>query len=493
MSYQGKLLKNTAIIALGKISTQILSYILLPLYTAKMVTEEYGSYDFICTLSVFLCPIITLLIEECMFRFLIDADTDGKRKSIVTQTVIYTAIGTLVFIPISFLVMNLATNWQWNMQLMFTTFVVSNIMITLTTSLARGLSKIKLYSISSFILGIVTIIAQIIILLITPTAFGMLLANTIANIVVALFIAWRLKFRKLLGKFNKKMMKGMIKYSFPLVPNNISWLIINMSDRLLLTSMVSSAANGIYAIAAKFPNIITVFYSYFSLAWKEQAAKIVKDKDLNKHYNGIYHDTKRVMYSIMLLLIAVMPIAFPILINAQYSEAFMYMPMIMVATYFMDLSRFYGGIFEAYKNTKIMGTTTFAAAIINLIIDLALLKFIGIWAACISTLVADFAIYLYRKYKIKDYVKLRELNMIPAYIILFIILGAYYLKYIPGFNMVVYYIINGITLLFAIIYSYAINKKLINEILAKVKSKFKRKSKVAAEEATTENTEENNK
>ena len=87
MSYQGKLLKNTAIIALGKISTQILSYILLPLYTAKMVTEEYGSYDFICTLSVFLCPIITLLIEECMFRFLIDADSEGKRKSIVTQTV----------------------------------------------------------------------------------------------------------------------------------------------------------------------------------------------------------------------------------------------------------------------------------------------------------------------------------------------------------------------------------------------------------------------
>ena len=78
-------------------------------------------------------------------------------------------------------------------------------MITLTTSLARGLSKIKLYSISSFILGIVTIIAQIIILLITPTAFGMLLANTIANIVVALFIAWRLKIRKLLGKFNKKI------------------------------------------------------------------------------------------------------------------------------------------------------------------------------------------------------------------------------------------------------------------------------------------------
>jgi O-antigen/teichoic acid export membrane protein len=190
------------------------------------------------------------------------------------------------------------------------------------------------------------------------------------------------------------------------------------------------------------------------------------------------------MYSITLLLISVMPLAFNILVNEQYSEAFMYIPMIMLATYFMDLSRFYGGIFEAYKNTKIMGTTTFAAAIINLIIDLALLKFIGIWAACISTLVADFTIYLYRKHKIKEYVKLKELNMIPAYIILAIIAGAYYLKFIPGFNIVAYYIINVITFIFAVIYVFTINKKLINEILRKVKSKFSKKSK--AEEAKEE-------
>ena len=119
----------------------------------------------------------------------------------------------------------------------------------------------------------------------------------------------------------------------------------------------------------------------------------------------------------------------------------------------------------------------------DLIIDLALLKFIGIWAACISTLVADFTIYLYRKHKIKEYVKLRELNMIPAYIILVIIMGAYYLKFIPGFNMVAYYIINVITLIFAIVYVVAINKKLITEILNKIKLKFSKKAKKEVEES----------
>ena len=69
MNQKKQLVKNTLIIAIGKLSTQIISYILLPLYTAKLSPSEYGTYDFVCTVSLFLCPVITLLMEESMFRF----------------------------------------------------------------------------------------------------------------------------------------------------------------------------------------------------------------------------------------------------------------------------------------------------------------------------------------------------------------------------------------------------------------------------------------
>lgn len=80
MNQKRQLMKNTIIIAIGKLSTQVLSYLLLPLYSAKLSPTEYGNYDFVCTLSIFLCPIITLLMEESMFRYLIDADSKQKRK-----------------------------------------------------------------------------------------------------------------------------------------------------------------------------------------------------------------------------------------------------------------------------------------------------------------------------------------------------------------------------------------------------------------------------
>ena len=470
MSHKSQLVKNTVIIAIGKLSTQVLSYILLPLYTAKMAVGEYGTYDFVCTISLFLCPIITLLMEESMFRFLIDAKNKGDMKKIISQTIIYTAIGILIFIPLAIIVLNTATTYSASFIAIFITFVISNILISLSNALARGLSRIKLYSFSNFILGIGTLILTIIVLIVKPSAGGLLMANAVANIATALIIFAILHLGRYIGKLNKPLMKQMVNYSFPLVPNSISWSIINMSDRIILTKMVNSEANGIYAMANKFPNIINVLYGYFYTAWKESAAKIVKEDNKQEYYNTIYHDTKRFIFAVTICLIAVMPFAFPIFINKNYDAAYIYIPIIMIATYFSNLSSFYGGIFSAYKDTKIMGTTTFIAAMINLVIDLIFVNKFEIYAACFSTLIADLIVYFYRKQKLKKYMDLKELKWAgPAIITTFICL-CYYLRYIPGVSNVTYWIFNVISLLVAICYSIAINYSNIQIILNKVKT-----------------------
>ena len=470
MSHKSQLVKNTVIIAIGKLSTQVLSYILLPLYTAKMAVGEYGTYDFVCTISLFLCPIITLLMEESMFRFLIDAKNKGDMKKIISQTIIYTTIGILIFIPLAIIVLNTATTYSASFIAIFITFVISNILISLSNALARGLSRIKLYSFSNFILGIGTLILTIIVLIVKPSAGGLLMANAVANIATALIIFAILHLGRYIGKLNKPLMKQMVNYSFPLVPNSISWSIINMSDRIILTKMVSSEANGIYAMANKFPNIINVLYGYFYTAWKESAAKIVKEDNKQEYYNTIYHDTKRFIFAVTICLIAVMPFAFPIFINKNYDAAYIYIPIIMIATYFSNLSSFYGGIFSAYKDTKIMGTTTFIAAMINLVIDLIFVNKFEIYAACFSTLIADLIVYFYRKQKLKKYMDLKELKWAgPAIITTFICL-CYYLRYIPGVSNVTYWIFNVISLLVAISYSIAINYGNIQIILNKVKT-----------------------
>lgn len=472
MNHKSQLVKNTVIIAIGKLSTQILSYILLPLFTAKMSVGEYGTYDFVCTISMFLCPIITLLMEEAMFRFLIDASTKKEMKNIISQTVLYTLAGILVFIPLASIILKFSTNYSPFFIAIFITFVISNIVIALSNALARGLSKIKLYSFSNFILGIGTLILTIIVLVFFPSAGGLLLANAIANILTAIVIFAKLHLKSFMGKYDKPLMKQMIKYSFPLVPNSISWSIINMSDRIILTKMINSDANGIYAMANKFPNIINVLYGYFYTAWKESAAKIIKDENRKEYYNMIYQEMKRFIYAVTICLIAIMPFVFPIFINKNYDEAFIYIPIIMIATYYSNLSSFYGGIFSAYKDTKIMGTTTFVAAAINLVIDLIFVYKFEIYAACFSTLLADLIVYFYRKKKIEKYIKLKEVKWVGPTIILAFVCICYYLRYIQNIPNILYWILNIISLIVAISYSIAINYNIVSKILLKLKAKF---------------------
>ncbi len=475
MNHKNQLVKNTVIIAIGKLSTQVLSYILLPLYTAKMATGEYGTYDFICTVSRFLCPLITLLMEESMFRFLIDAKTKNDRKKIISQTIIYTLIGTAIFIPLAILVFKLSSHYTNGFIAIIIFFVVSNLFIGLSNALARGLSKIKLYSFSNFILGIVTLILTIIVLLTSHSAGGLLMANAVANVVTALIIFAKLGLHKYFGSYDKPLMKEMINYSFPLVPNSISWSIINMSDRIILTKLINSSANGIYAMACRFPNIINVLYGYFYTAWKESAAKIIKEDNKEAYYNSIYLDMKKFIYSVTLCLIAIMPFAFPIFINKNYNAAYVYIPIIMIATYFSNLSSFYGGIFSAYKDTKIMGITTLVAATINLVIDLAFVKQFEIYAACFSTLIADLIVYYYRRYKLKEYIKLKEPKMLGPSLIMAFICIVYYIKYIPNISNVLYWVLSVVALTISIIYSILLNYKALTKIKIKLKEKIKHK------------------
>lgn len=465
MNQKKQLLTNTVIIAIGKLSTQIISFLLLPLYTAKLSTQEYGIYDFLVTLSIFLLPIITLMMEESMFRFLIDAEDIKSKKKVITATVIYTIIGSVIFSLIAGIVMSIM---KYEYTLVFIMFIISNILIGLSNALSRGTGKIKLYSLSNFILGAFTIILNVLFIAVFHFGVnGLLWSNTIANGLTAIFILYKLHLPQFtsLKDFSKHTLSKMIKYSIPLVPNNLSWVIISLSDRLMLTQIAGASLNGVYSVANKFPNIVYTCYGFFSTAWKESAARILKEENRTQYYNSIYKDIKFFLKAIILGLIAIMPFVFDLLVDSSYSEAYLYIPILTISIYYTNMSNFYGGIFTAYKNTKIMGSTTIVAAVINIVINLIFIPKFGIWAAVFSTLISNMIIYGYRKYKLRNYIKLKEKFNYVFWVLLVITLITYYKNNI---------ILNIVVFLIVLAYSIFTNQKFVKTIMKPIINKIKK-------------------
>ena len=462
------LFKNTFIIAIGKFSTQVLSYFLLPLYTSILSTSEYGIYDLLVTICIFVIPLITILMEESMFRFLIDETEEIGKKKVISTACIYAIIATVFWCSLIYLVLTII---GYEYRTVFILYMISSILIKLINGISRGMSRIKVYSLSNFILSILTIGLNILFIAVFRWGvYGLLYSTVIANILTCIFVIFKLKVYNLIVPkyFDKKRLKTMLKYSFPLVPNNISWYIINISDRILVTSILGSSINGIYAMANKFPNIMNNISLFFFTAFKENAAVAVKKENYEKYYNEIYVIAHNAFIAMSLLIISVLPFVFHIFIKKDYVAAYEYIPLLVIALYYGNMAGFYGTLFTAFKKSKVIGKSTIWGAIINLVVHLALIYLVDIYAAIISTLLSNYAVALYRKIKLKDYVNLKPINNYYFAIFMLIIVTVfYYLK-----NTY----INILSLVIVLIYVFLVNKDLINDIKKMIFGKIKRKN-----------------
>lgn len=62
---------------------------------------------------------------------------------------------------------------------------------------------------------------------------------------------------------DKKILKMILKYSIPLVPNSLMWWIMAAGDKYIINYFLGDSANGIYSLALKIPQIINMVYSLF--------------------------------------------------------------------------------------------------------------------------------------------------------------------------------------------------------------------------------------
>lgn len=470
MSREGKLAKNTFILALGKICTQLITFFLLPLYTGILSVEEFGIVDLLNTLVSLMLPIVTFQVEQAVFRELIDCRENNERKKKIISTGIFSVfIQCVIYLVIFFMISPFINN---KYKYFLATNVIAFIFASLFQQVARGMGYNTKYAFSGFISALISIIANVLLLVVVKLgATGMLLGHMFGQIACILYIFVALKLYKYLSisEFKLEILKKLWKYSIPLVPNGVSWWVFNASDRIIVSAILGVAQNGILSAAHKFSTVYITLFQIFNMSWTESIAVHILDKDIKDFFNNIFNTVLKIFITISIFIIACMPIVYPIMINRNYFVGYYQVPIMMIASIFNIIIGLIGTVYVANKNTKAIANTSLFSAIINIVVHLILIKFIGLFAATISTLVAYLVMTIYRISDVnKRYFKIviEKKFIIRTIFVLTIILLLYYLGNI-------YMKIIGI--LFVIIYALNENKNCINIILdiLKRKAKFK--------------------
>ena len=403
-----KLFKNLGILTIGQFGSKILVFLLVPLYTSVLSTEEYGTYDLIFTTINLLYPIATLNIAVAVQRFLLD--NNCLRDDTIFSGLKYTFIG-LAIIGGCLAINNylglyavVKDNEFWFITMYF---VLS--FNALLIEIAIGSDKIKLVSISGVISTIVMIMANILFLVILKWGLaGYFIANIVGTLSQVIYLVIRLGLIKRYdhSEFSKNNEMAMLKYSRPQIANTIAWWINNASDRYVVTWLCGISVNGIYSVGYKIPSILNVVQNIFGQAWGISAVKNFDEKD----DDGFFLKTYNLYNSGMIICCSIIILSTKIIAKFMYAkefyDAWFYVPILSIASVFGAMSGYLGGIFAAKKEAKLFAKSTVIGAITNVILNIILVMMFGAIGAAIATLISYVVIWAFRLIHARKYIEL---------------------------------------------------------------------------------------
>lgn len=379
-----KLAINTIIFTIGSFGSKVLSFIIVPLYTFVLTTEEFGIVDLYSTTLSLMIPFTTLVIYEGIIRYLTTNEITNKQA--ISSGFLVFLFGACISIagtPIYCLFIGTSEYiWLFIVTLIFNTYnqIFSNYL--------RANNKNIAFSINGIIVVASTVFFNLFFLIVLKIGlkgylYSLLIAQIMASIQVTIQgkILNNIDFKSL----SKKILIKHLKYCVPLIPNGLMWWIMNAADKYLINYYLGSSYNGIYALSMKFPSVLNLVYSIFMQAWQLSAIEEGKNKNSSEFYSNVFIFTTAALTFISSLIILFIKPLFSVVIDDSFSIAWQYVPFLCIAGMFSCTATFMGVVYMIEEKSYKSFFTTFIGALVNLLLSWILIERMGLYGVAIGT------------------------------------------------------------------------------------------------------------
>jgi len=398
-------LKNILLFSIGGFLPKLLSFVLVPLYTGYLTTQEYGRAEILIVTVALLLPVISLNIQEAVMRFSMDDKVETKTVfSIGVKTVL---VSSLVLFAILFGILIIFDGLLSYIEIGFIfAYYLFGSIYNLFSYFCRAINQSKIIMIGSILNSFITLSVSVLLIAVFGIGYkGYLIALVSGPFVASVIMFVFAKIYKYINiKTNKEIRKMMLVYSIPLIFNEIAWWINSASDRYIVSWICGLSISGIYAVAYKLPNILATVQTIFSQAWSISAIKEYDSNDTDGFIGKTFSNMSMIMtVGCTLLLLLNIPMS-KILFSKDFFKAWFFVPPLMVSAVVNSKIRFLGSLLSAVKDTKTIAMTTVLGAVINVIGNIVLTFAIGAYGAALSTLLGYLINLFIRENKVKKYI-----------------------------------------------------------------------------------------
>ncbi|MFD2728933.1 lipopolysaccharide biosynthesis protein [Enterococcus camelliae] len=408
---------NTVIFGIGNLFSKLILFFLMPLYTKYLLPSQYGMADLLNNGVELVMPFVTLCLYESVFRFSIDKEK--STAELILSNSIRVLIKTLsITFVICFFAFLLLKNYS---ILLFLLMLVPYSFRQLFAQFSRGLGFSKEFAISgiinAFSLGIFNII---LIAIFKSGVSGYIFSISIAHLLSASYLFFKLKLYEYIhfDHHDPRLIKSMLKYSLPMIPNSISWWLVNISTRYILVFFDGLSVAGIFSAISKLPSIINMLSAVFQQAWQVSASKEIDKSESTIFFSKVFEFYYVIIMLACSFIITCMPIISKVILKGDFFNFWFYVPLLLVSAVLNCLSVYFGSIYTAAMNNKMIMISTVTGACISIISSFLLIPFLGILGAIITSNISYIVIVLMRYFDTKKIIKL-NINFKVFFLLLF--------------------------------------------------------------------------
>ncbi len=433
--------KNSLIYSLGNISLRIAGLILIPLYTNTkyLSLEDYGILGMLEIVAQLAIAVMELSLTQAFTRWYWDPDFSKKQKSmfftVVVTIVSFAFLLNALMFPsgglLSVLIFD-RKDLADLIRLMFLAATFDVIVLSFQTQLKLQQKAVK-FATTNVIKLVVNLCVTIILIVFFRHSVDAIFIGQIAGSLVFLLLLLPHIRKNLTFRFESRILKDMLAYSYPLIIASVSAILLNTLDRYFLNHYSDLATVGLYSLGFKIANTVKILVvTSVQMAMSPMLFQMMNSPDRYRFYSKYmtYFGFVTMMIILGLGLFG-LEIIKVITINRAYWESFTVVPILGISIFFGMLKDTSVLGLQIAKKSKIISAIIIFITILNLGLNFILTPRLGMYGASLSSLLAQavFFAVVYRMAQ-KHYPIPYELRKV----MLLFIIGSLFLlfSYIPG-------------------------------------------------------------
>lgn len=386
---------NAALYTIATMMTPAVGIILLPIYTAYMEPKQYGIMVTVLSLVGILQFIMLLSLHSAITRLYYDYldDREEQRKYLGTVT-LFVCFISITIAAVLFMLQPLLSKLLFShipVAPFYYYFIILSLLKALTSipiAILRVQEKAGTFiKIAAFKMVLFLSFSLYLLMGLQMGADGALLANILSEGVV--LIVYGLNIRSTITiHFSRAYIKKSLSFCLPLFPHKVSDWVINASDRYILEKFVSLELIGFYGLATQMSAVLGMLFMSINSAYLPRYTLL---KQEGKHHSANQLNKYFLIIIVIsgLLTIVLSSFIVQLLVSEQYFSAQDYLPVLLLAEMIRGSNYILTAKIYYWKNTKVMAISSIVAAVVNVGLNVVCIPLIGVWAAVLSTLVAE--------------------------------------------------------------------------------------------------------